>query len=157
MKRQFINLLFLISLVFSVSAQNMKARKIDELGDSTCEDIKARLDTFAYEVADFPQAKGFIISYEGRYNYDSYGKNVGSKFQLPVLGESVYRNNLIKQYLVESRGISADKLLFISGGFRENYTLEFWIVPAGAKMPAPTLTLDKTTYRKGKFRSLNCS
>jgi hypothetical protein len=38
---------------------------------------------------------------------------------------------------------------FVVAGFRENFTVEFWIVPNGVTPPEPSPTLTKMKYRKG--------
>lgn len=152
-KNSIVSFLFLLSLVFSVSAQNMEARKIHELGDFTCEDIKVRLDYFALEIRNFPTAKGFIISYEGKHSFYSNTKK-SYVFRLPKFGESSFINQKTMDYLFLTRGLPKDKVLFINGGFREKYTLEFWIVPRGAKSPEITPTLTRINYQKGKLLDL---
>jgi len=49
-----------------------------------------------------------------------------------------------------------EKWLFINGGFRENFEVEFWLIPNGAAFPKPTATLETMTYRKGAPRKTDC-
>ena len=52
--------------VFALSAfaQNKEARKIDEFGSLSCDDLISRLDNLANQVNKLPKSKGYIIVYE---------------------------------------------------------------------------------------------
>jgi hypothetical protein len=52
--------------------------------------------------------------------------------------------------MINFRRFPKEKVLFISGGFRENHTVELWVVPNGANPPKATPTLESMKYRKGK-------
>lgn len=154
MKKQFLVFLFLLTLVFSVSAQFKETVKIDEFENPNCEDIKARLDTFANVLRAEPQARGYAIFYDGKYT--SYLKRK-AELQLPVFGESIYRSQFMIKYLKFQQQNISDRTLFINGGFRENQTIEFWIVPKGKNAPNPSPTVAKMNYRKGKIEGFDCA
>ncbi|MDQ3805423.1 MAG: PKD domain-containing protein [Acidobacteriota bacterium] len=102
-------------------------RKIDEYGNIRFNDEKARLDNFAIELQNDPTAQGYIIAYGGRRGR---------------AGEAQRRADRAKDYLVNTRGISADRIVTVDGGFREDLTVELWIVPQGATAPTASPTVD---------------
>ncbi|HYX40922.1 MAG TPA: hypothetical protein VE821_04455, partial [Pyrinomonadaceae bacterium] len=122
------------------------ARKFDEYGNIKRNDEKARLDNFANELQANPGAQGYIIGYGGRTSRP---------------GEGQARADRAKDYLVNSRGIEAGRLVTVDGGYNEEPTTELWIVPSGATPPtaSPTLTPDQVkparvrrTTRRGHRR-----
>lgn len=107
-------------------ASNQTARKVDEYGDLIQDDEGARLDAFESELRKESDSRGYIIAYGGRD--DPTGK--ARRYALRA-----------KVYLVEARGIAASRVVPVDGGRREALTIELWIVPAGARAPAPTSNL----------------
>jgi hypothetical protein len=107
-------------------------RKIDEYGNIRFNDEKARLDNFAIELQNDPMAQGYLVCYGGRR-----GRT----------GEAQRRCDRAKDYLVTTRGITADRIVTVDGGFREDLTVELWIVPSGATPPAATPTVDPSEVR----------
>jgi hypothetical protein len=63
----------------------------------------------------------------------------------------------MKSYLVQRRGLPADRLTVIDGGYVEEWRAELWIVPAGATMPTPnpTIPANQIKFRKGKVSPRN--
>jgi hypothetical protein len=112
--------------------QQAAPRKIDEYGNIRFNDEKARLDNFAIELQNDPTAQGYIIAYGGRT-----GRT----------GEAQRRADRAKDYLVNTRGISADRIVTVDGGFREDLTVELWIVPQGATAPTASPTVDPSEVR----------
>ena len=108
------------------------ATKFDEYGNIRFNDEKARLDNYAIQLQNDPTARGQIIAYGGR---------VGRA------GEAQARADRAKNYLVNERGISADRIDAIDGGFREELTVELWIVPSGATSPAASPSVDPSEVR----------
>jgi len=133
-----------IMLAFCVSGATPSefARKLDEFGDSNCEDEMARLDNFAVTLESAPANKGVIIFYGGRR----------FRGRLPKRGEAAARAARLKIYLVQRRGLPADRVILIEGGYAEEWHAELWTVPAGAPMPAlsPTIPVENIKFRKGK-------
>jgi hypothetical protein len=121
------------------------ARKIDEYGNIRFNDEKARLDNFAIELQNDPTSQGYLICYGGRT-----GRT----------GEAQRRCDRAKDYLVTTRGLDASRIVTVDGGYREDLTVELWIVPSGATPPAGSPTVDpsevKTTTapapRRGRRR-----
>lgn len=102
-------------------------RKIDEYGNIRFNDEKARLDNYAIELQNDPTAQGQIICYGGRR-----GRT----------GEAQRRCDRAKDYLVNTRGITAERIQTVDGGYKEDLTVELWIVPQGATAPAASPTVD---------------
>ena len=107
-------------------------RKVDEYGNIKFNDEKARLDNYAIELQNDPQAQGYLVCYGGRT-----GRT----------GEAQRRCDRAKNYLVNTRGITADRLVTVDGGFREELTVELWVVPSGATPPPNSPTVDPTEVR----------
>ncbi len=156
-QKSFFSFLLLLLFVFSVSAQNKEARQFEEFGNIQCGDLRSRLDNFLIELQNNPQSRGYVIVYDGKhYFYDySRGRNPKIKYQLPVFGEATLLTQQILKHF-KYRNVSPDRYLFISGGYRENYTVELWVVPTGAKPPKSTPTANEIKYRKGKLTGIVC-
>ncbi|MGH9903344.1 MAG: hypothetical protein ACRD68_16175 [Pyrinomonadaceae bacterium] len=99
------------------------ARRFDEYGNIRLNDEKARLDNFAVQLQNEPGARGYIIAYDGRRGR---------------VGDAARRATRAQDYLVNERGISADRVVTLQGGPRDQLTVELWIVPTGAPAPRPT-------------------
>ena len=112
--------------------QGPEARKIDEYGNIRFNDEKARLDNLAVELQNDPTAQGYIICYGGR---------VGRA------GEAQRRCDRAKNDLVTRRSISADRIVTVDGGYKENLTVELWVVPQGATPPGATPSVDPSEVR----------
>ncbi len=91
--------------------------KFDEYGDIRFNDEKARLDNYAIQLQNSPGAQGYIIAYGN------------------CEGAAQARADRAKDYLVNTRGIDAGRLVTIDGGCRSDLTVELWIVPTGATPP----------------------
>ncbi|HEV2864498.1 MAG TPA: PKD domain-containing protein [Pyrinomonadaceae bacterium] len=109
-----------------------EARKVDEYGNIRFNDEKARLDNYAIELQNDPTSTGYLVCYGGRR-----GRT----------GEAQARCERAKNYLVTTRGISADRIQTIDGGYREELTVELWIAPAGAAAPTASPTVDPSEVR----------
>jgi hypothetical protein len=102
-------------------------RKLDEYGDITIGDEKARLDNFAIELQHDPNAIGYIIVYGGRRSREGIAKTRASR---------------ARNFLVEYRGVAPERLAWIDGGYREDLTTELYILPRGVPAPTPAATVD---------------
>lgn len=117
--------------------------QIDRFGDVKCEDEMARLDNFAIQLQNEPQAKGVIIFYGGQT----------FRGKLPKRGEAEARAARLKPYLVERRGIPSERVTVVNGGYREAWQVTLWIVPPGASTPSGDLNIpiEKIKFRPGKL------
>jgi hypothetical protein len=96
--------------------------RFDEIGEVQRDDEKARLDTFAIELQNSPGSQGYIIAYGGRNKRYGTGRQRGDR---------------ARDYLVGTRGITADRIVVVDGGARETGSTQLWIVPPGATPPRP--------------------
>lgn len=86
---------------------------VDEFGPIPNNDVKARLDIFANRLANEPTSSGYIVNY-------------GSARDV------TRRERLIRDYLVNDKGIDPSRLVFVNGGVESAIRTRLWIVPAGA-------------------------
>jgi hypothetical protein len=106
--------------------------KVDEYGNIRFNDEKARLDNYAIELQNDPTAQGYLICYGGRR-----GRT----------GEAQRRCDRAKDYLVNTRGISGDRIVTVDGGYKEELTVELWVVPSGANPPTGSPTVDPSEVK----------
>jgi hypothetical protein len=111
----------------------------DEFSYTNQEDAMLRLDRFMVELHNDPASTGVIIVY-------------GPK--LSKRGEIEARIKDMPAYF-RFRGFDLARITFVNGGYRDNdrVYIVLWRVPAGAKNPVPTGTLDRKEVKiKGVFR-----
>lgn len=104
-----------------------EATRFDEFGNIANDDAKARLDNYAVELQNNPNAAATIITYGGRRGRAN---------------EAQRRFEFARDYLVNQRGIDASRIQTVDGGFREEASTELYIVPTGANQPTPSNTID---------------
>jgi hypothetical protein len=102
------------------------SQEFDECNNCTFDDQKARLDNLAVELQNDPSTSVYIIAYGGR---------------MDPLGQVEVLMSRAREYLISQRGIDASRLVVVNGGFREEDSVELWIVPSGAKPPQATPTV----------------
>ena len=138
-----------LNLLFCVSSFAQEAEKIDEFPYINCEEYLARMDAALNKAHDNPSATIFVIIYEGKEQVYNYRKNK-IEFFLPKIGAAKAKIRSMKAYIGNFRNFPLERFEFVEARFRENSTIEMWLVPNGAKPPKPTPTLTKMKYRKGK-------
>ena len=99
-----------------------RSRKFDEFPDIARNDEKARLDNYAVEVQNDPTATAYVIVYPGRSGRP---------------GEVQKHTTRVVDYLVNSRGIDARRIVTLVGATKEGLIVELWISPRGAIAPTP--------------------
>jgi len=114
-------------LICSAQPRTESARKFDEYGDLIQDDERVRLSAFAAGLAGNRDARGYILVYGGRL--DPVGR--ARRYALRA-----------KNFLVDTEGLTSNRIVTIDGGQRESLTVELWIVPSNAEPPIPTPTLD---------------
>jgi hypothetical protein len=121
----------------SVKAPNPPAVKFDEYGNIKFNDEKARLDNYAIQLQNQPGSQGYIIAYG------------------TCEGEAQARADRAKDYLVNTRGIDAGRLVTIDGGCAPDLLVQLWVVPTGATAPtadaasvSPCPPCKKAPYRR---------
>lgn len=105
-----------------------EARKLDEYGKLAPKEENERLDKFTLELQMDPTSQGYIIAYGGRASRAGHAQKTADKS---------------KNYLVSKRGLDADRIVTVDGGYREQPALELWLVPSRAELPRPTPTVKK--------------
>jgi hypothetical protein len=100
---------------------------LDEFGNINEEDELARLDHLAIILQEDPRFQVHIVFYGGRFSQPN---------------EALRRAERAKDYLVKSRGLEADRVLPINGGYRDEVSGEFWLSLRGTEAPANRPTID---------------
>lgn len=105
----------------------------------TDEEVAARLDDFAFQLANAGEWNGYVVAYAGK---------VARRRE----AESVARR--ARTYLIERRGIPAERVFALDGGYREEAEVELYLIPRTLPppTPAPTLTPDEVTIVKEKAK-----
>jgi hypothetical protein len=104
------------------------SRPFDQYGDINSEDETARLDNFAIQLQEEIAARGFVITYGGRTSFE---------------GQARERARLAKDYLTREYNFVDERIVTIDGGYREDATVELWIVPREATPPTASPTLNR--------------
>ena len=127
--------------------------KFDEYGDIRFNDEKARLDNYAIQLQNEPGAQGYIIGYG-----TCSGDGLCSHTSCIVAQKRIER---AKDYLVNTRGIDAGRIITVDGGCRADVAVELWVVPTGATPPAasgtpvdpcPECKTKAAPHRRGRTR-----
>jgi hypothetical protein len=124
-----------VSLIAPIKKVVIVAREFDECNNCTFDDQKARLDNLAVELQNDPTTRAYIIAYGGRMS--------------PV-GQVEKLMNRARDYMVTQRGIDASRLSVVNGGYREDDSVELWIVPSGAAAPQATPTVQAGEIKRRK-------
>jgi hypothetical protein len=124
-----------VSIVAPIKKMSIVAREYDECENCTFDDQKARLDNLGVELQNDPTTRAYIIAYGGRMS--------------PV-GQVEKLMSRAREYMVAQRGIDASRLTIVNGGFREEDSVELWIVPRGAAAPQPTPTVQAGEIKRRK-------
>jgi hypothetical protein len=98
------------------------SRKFDEFSAIARNDEKARLDNFAVELQNDPTSTAYVIVYPGRSGRP---------------GDVQKHTTQVVDYLVNSRGIDARRIVTLGGRTRDELMVQLWIAPRGATPPSP--------------------
>lgn len=126
-----------VSVIAPLEKKIIVAREFDECNNCAFDDQKARLDNLAIELQNDPTTRGYILAYGGR---------------MSPIGQVEKLMSRARDYLVTQRGIDASRLVVVNGGFREEDSVELWIVPSGAATPQATPTVQAGDVNPGKGR-----
>ena len=130
---------FLILATCSTAALGNDDKIFDSFGAIDCESEMAHLDNLAIELQNAAGARAYIFVYGGKRG--TYRDEVR------------VRGARMKRYLIETRGVSPDRIEIIEGGYRESLAVEIWItlkdkpVPIDTPIVAPKLV----RFKKGKM------
>src|ERR671912_786136 len=139
MRKLSFNLLFLssglllssfTSPIYSQDAVSLQPRKVDTYNDKirSFEAEQWHLEDFRERLQKEPGTKAYVIAYAGRED----GPGKAQRYALRA-----------KNYLVEARGIEPARIVTIDGGRREDFIVELWLVPGGARPPQPEPTVTR--------------
>ncbi|HEX8190044.1 MAG TPA: hypothetical protein VF586_16935 [Pyrinomonadaceae bacterium] len=121
-----LTILFLLTLSAAAQARQQPApaaRLVDEFGAIQISDLMARLDNFAIELQNDPEARGHVVAYSAKHKFPGW-----------PLRRAEYALN----YLVDSRGLERSRLSVVNGGLRGDTAFELWVVGPGAELPVKT-------------------
>ena len=142
------NCILLLGIASTIFGQAPLSEKVDEFSHISCDEYLGRMDAMFAAVHNSPNSKLYLIVYEGKE--PRYNTKLGKiELTLPKFGSAEAKFRSIKKY-AGFRKFPADRIKFINGGFRENLTVESWLVPVEAEPPKPTPTIKKMKYGKGK-------
>ena len=96
----------------------VECRKFDEFPAISYNDEKARLDNYAIELQNDPTSTAFVIVYPGPRGRP---------------GDVQKHTTRVVDYLVNSRGINAQRIVTLVGPARDVLIVELWLCPQGAK------------------------
>lgn len=108
---------------------------LDEFGNIQEEDEKARLDFLAIRLQEDPRLQVHIVFYGGRSSPPQ---------------EALRRAERAKNYMVNTRGMPADRVLAVNGGYRNEVSGEYWLSLMGTEAPParPTIQVEIVKPRK---------
>ena len=128
---------YAVSVVAPLPKKVIVAQEFDECNKCTFDDQKARLDNLAVELQNDPSTRAYIIAYGGRTS---------------PLGQVEVLMTRAREYLTSQRGIDASRFVVVNGGFREEDSVELWMVPSGAKPPQATPTVKASDVKPAPAR-----
>ena len=99
----------------------VQCRKFDEFPAIAFNDEKARLDNYTIELQNDPTSTAYVIVHPGQRRRP---------------GEVEKHTTRIVDYLVNSRGINAQRIVTLVGPVRDELMVELWLCPQGANPPA---------------------
>jgi hypothetical protein len=102
------------SCVAAVSPRPREPHPLDRYGYLRFSDERARLDNFAIQLQQEPDAIGYIVTYAG--------KGVSPN-------EARHRARRAKRYVVKRRGIEAGRVVPVYGGRSDGYSTVLWTLP----------------------------
>lgn len=132
--------------------------KIDEFGNTNCDDYRARMDHSLTELSMHPNAKGYVFVYEGNLKEWVKDKNtLTTKGWRLTPSEVGLAKDLIAYFKTHLafRNFAADRIVFVNAGFRKTFVVEVWLVPEGAEPPTASPTLSKIKQRRRVKRAFS--
>jgi hypothetical protein len=121
--------LLLLCAACAAAARGQQAYKIDETDYTRCDlsEVSHVTDLPSpvfVELGKHPEARAAVVVYS------------------TPPGDAMVYARWVKQWLTEMRGVAAERVLAVYGGYAGKRRLEIWLVPAGAEPPrdAPPVT-----------------
>jgi hypothetical protein len=100
----------------------VECRKFDEFPEIARDDEKARLDNYAIELQNDPGSTAYVMVYPGQRGRP---------------GNVQKHTSRIVDYLINSRGVDAHRIVTLVGPARSDLLVNLWVCPQGAKPPTP--------------------
>jgi hypothetical protein len=119
---------------------DLSPTKFDSFGALPRNNEAVRLNAYAFQLQNQPGTRAYILAYGGR------------RGRAGEAGKLAARS---RKYLVEARGINAERVVTLDAGYREKLTIDLWIVPTGATPPVAEPTVDPSEVqiiRTGKTK-----
>jgi hypothetical protein len=126
-----------VSVITPLPKKEIIASEFDECDNCTFDDQKARLDNLAIELQNEPTTRAYIIAYAGRTSPPG---------QIDMLMSRA------REYLTSQRGIDSSRFVVMNGGYREEDSVELWLVPSGAKPPQATPTVKASDLKPARSK-----
>jgi hypothetical protein len=114
-------------------------RLFDQYGNLSCKDEIVRLDNLVSATKDVSDYIIYIFVYAGQDNRQDIAEA---------------RLIRIKNYLVNKRGLDINRMRFETGGYREDFTVEVFLLPSSDTPPTanPTVSPKEVRFREGKIK-----
>ena len=106
------------------------SRPFDSYSVIPIADERARLDNFSIQLQEQPQMKGYILVYASKKTPSRSAKR---------------RATEARQYLVKVRRLNPTRIKIVDGGYREQFQIELYILPASATPPISRPTVAPST------------
>jgi hypothetical protein len=103
------------------------------------------------DIASSPDSQGVIVAYDGKFT--RYTGDRPYKI-LPIFGEVQVMMKTFRNHFIFRR-FDPKRVIFLSGGYRENYEVEFWLVLRNGAFPTLKPSLASIKYRKGIPQPVN--
>ena len=139
------NPILILSLLLAIcqvtlASPDSRSRKFDEFYGANWENAMARLDNFDIALKNEPSSIGVFIIYGGRR---------GKRDEAQAWGKC------LRDYIVNRRGINADRIVVVDGGYRDSLTVEVWQSVSKEYIPAPAPTVEPkgVKFRRGKIKN----
>ena len=116
------------------------ATRFDQYGDLDFISETGRLDTFAIALDQTANLKGYIVVYAGKVSCPDEARS---------------RANRARAYLINKRALSPTRISAIDGGYREQYSVELYVLPGDAVPPDIVPTIARSKVKIDKNRRCN--
>jgi hypothetical protein len=135
----FVVFLSILSIVINAQSilnqQKNEPRLLESFGKVSPDDGNAKVDYLSNEVINSTESRGYIIIYGGQFGKKGEVEAHIKAFKVVFLFKNIDEKTMV----------------FVKGGFRKKFTIEFWVVPKGACPPYPTPTID---FEKVKLKGI---
>lgn len=142
--------LLLISLALPTKAQSSRDLHV-EFEPLNWEDVMVRLDNSLIELGNSPKSNWYVIVYGGQNR-----RRGEAEAWLACIEDHIFNR---RRFVFSRYGFSRDQIKVVHGGYRENVTVELWLIRGSGSVPSikPTLGPQDVKYKgrmNKKWRSL---